>query len=344
MLADTFEIRAGTREHLGDLLSLARFLDTVNLPDDRASLERLLETSERSFARTIPDPRRREYVFVLWDRAAGRAAGTSSIIAQLGRREAPYIYFDVRTEEKYSATLDRHFEHTLLHTTYSYDGPTEIGGLVVHPDYRRRPERLGGLISYVRFLFIAMRRNDFRDEVVAELLPPLGSDGTSVLWEAVGRRFTGLDYRTADRLSKRNKEFISGLFPDDIPATLLSPEARAVIGAVGEPSRGVETMLRRVGFRYARRVDPFDGGPHFLAETDAITLVRDASSRPVVAAIGPGAPVPLPALAAVDRASPPYFTAVQALLCGDSIHLSPNGCAALAVQPSDSVSSTPVSA
>lgn len=344
MLADTFEIRAGTREHLGELLSLARFLDTVNLPDDRASLERLLETSERSFARTIPDPRRREYVFVLWDRVAGRAAGTSSVIAQLGRREAPYIYFDVRTEEKYSATLDRHFSHTLLHTTYSYDGPTEIGGLVVHPDYRRRPERLGGLISYVRFLFIAMRRNDFRDEVVAELLPPLGSDGTSVLWEAVGRRFTGLDYRTADRLSKRNKEFISGLFPAEIPATLLGPEARAVIGEVGEPSRGVETMLRRVGFRYARRVDPFDGGPHFLAETDAISLVHDMAARPVADAIGSGAPVPPLALAAVDRAVPPYFTAVPALLCGESMYLGPSGCSALAVQPGDSVSSTLVSA
>lgn len=344
MLADTFEIRAGTREHVGEMLSLARFLDTVNLPNDRASLERLLDTSERSFARAISDPRRREYVFVLWDRAAGRAAGTSSVIGQLGRREAPYIYFDVRTEEKYSATLDRHFEHTLLHTTYSYDGPTEIGGLVVHPDYRRRPERLGVLISYVRFLFIAMRRADFRDEVVAELLPPLGSDGTSALWEAVGRRFTDLDYRTADRLSRRNKEFISGLFPGEIPATLLSPEARAVIGEVGEQSRGVETMLRRVGFRYARRVDPFDGGPHFLAATDAITLVRDTASRRIAAAIAPDGPVSTPALAAVDRAEAPYFTAAPALHCGDSIHLGPTACSALAVGSGDSVCSTPVSA
>jgi arginine N-succinyltransferase len=341
--SDTFEIRAGTRQDAGELLSLARYLDSVNLPDDRASIERLLDTSERSFARAIHDPHKREYVFVLWDRSTGRAAGTSTVIGQLGRRDAPYIYFDVRAEEKYSATLDRHFTHAILHTTYSYDGPTEVGGLVVHPHYRRRPERLGVLISYVRFLFIAMRRRDMRDDVVAELLPPLGSGGASALWEAVGRRFTGLDYRTADRLSKRNKEFISGLFPAEIPATLLSPEAQGVIGAVGEPSQGVAKMLERIGFAYARRVDPFDGGPHFRAETDAITLVRASRPRRVVPAIAAGAPDSVPALAAVDLAVPPYFVAVPSLAVGDDLHLGPAARASLGASDGDSAWSVPVS-
>jgi arginine N-succinyltransferase len=195
------------------------------------------------------------------------------VIAQLGRRDAPYIYFDVRREEKYSQTLDRHFVHTILSTFYSYDGPTEIGGLVVHPDYRMRPERLGALISYVRFLFIAMRRRDMRDQVLAELLPPLEADGTSHLWEAIGRRFTGLTYREADKLSRRNKEFIKGLFPDHVYATLLSEPAQRMIGAVGAQTQGVEKLLRRIGFEYAERVDPFDGGPHFIAATDSISLV-----------------------------------------------------------------------
>lgn len=343
MALDTFEITAGTREHIEELRTLARFLDTVNLPDDRATLERLLDVSEQSFERAIADPRRREYVFVLWDRAAGRAAGTSSIIAQLGRREAPYIYFDVRTEEKYSATLDRHFTHTILHTTYSYDGPTELGGLVVHPEYRRRPERLGALISYVRLLFIAMRRADFRDEVVAELLPPLGADGTSALWEAVGRRFTGLDYRTADRLSKRNKEFIAGLFPAEIPATLLSPEARAVIGEVGAESRGVEAMLRRVGFRYAHRVDPFDGGPHFLAETNEISLVRAAGSRTRAHSIS-GAPPAIPALIAVDPPESPRFLAVPGWIAGTSAAPLRADSLDPKTSPNDSVWALPLSA
>jgi arginine N-succinyltransferase len=305
-----YEIRAATLEHHASLCELARFLDTVNLPDDPEALAAVLDTSERSFRAEIREPGRREYVFVLWDREADRAVGTSMVIGQLGRRDAPYIFFDVRKEEKYSATLDRHFVHTMLTSCYSYDGPTEVGGLVVHPGYRRRPERLGTLISYVRFLFIAMRRGDMRNEVLAELLPPLEADGTSHLWEAVGRRFTGLTYREADRLSKRNKEFIRGLFPDHVYATLLSDEAQRVIGEVGAQTLGVEKMLRRIGFRYAQRVDPFDGGPHFLARTDEVVPVQRSAERELEA-IGGELPEPT-LLAARQTNGAPYFVAFAA--------------------------------
>ena len=270
-----YEIRAVTRQDKGDLLELARFLDSVNLPNDPEAIQPIIAKSEDSFLGTIDDPKRREYVFVLYDHEEKRAVGTSLIVGQLGRRDAPYIYLTVGKEERYSQTLDKHFIHQVLSIGYSYEGPTEIGGLVMHPDYRRNTGKLGMQISYVRFLFIAMERACFRDRILAELLPPLQPDGTSHLWEAVGRRFTGMDYRAADRLSRENKEFIRGLFPDgDIYTSLLSDEAQGVIGKVGAQTRGVEKLLRRIGFRYVNRVDPFDGGPHFLAETDQITLVN----------------------------------------------------------------------
>jgi arginine N-succinyltransferase len=270
-----YEIRAATSADRADLLELAHYLDSVNLPNDEATIAQILDLSERSWSGEIGDPRRAEYVFVLRDLQEKRAVGTSMVIGQLGRRDAPYIYFDVHTEERYSATLDRHFSHEVLSIGYSYNGPTEIGGLVVHPDARRAPEHLGMLISYVRFLWIAMHRDLCQSRILAELLPPLEADGTSHLWEAVGRHFTGLTYREADRLSKKNKEFIRGLFPDgDIYASLLRPEARAVIGKVGTQTRGVEKLLKRIGFRYWDRVDPFDGGPHFMANADEITLVQ----------------------------------------------------------------------
>jgi arginine N-succinyltransferase len=338
---DRYEIRAATPEHHASLCELARYLDTVNLPDDPAALAALLQTSERSFRGEIADPLKREYVFVLWDREVEQAVGTSMVIAQLGRRNAPYIYFDVRREEKYSATLDRHFIHTILATRYSYAGPTEIGGLVVHPGYRRRPERLGTLISYVRFLFLAMRRNDVRDEVLAELLPPLEPDGTSYLWEAIGRRFTGLSYREADRLSKGNKEFIKGLFPDEVHATLLSAEAQRVIGEVGPETKAVEKLLCRIGFRYAERVDPFDGGPHFLAKTDDVRLVRDSAQAIVATREHP--PRGKVSLAATHSATAPYFAAVVGHSSEDKrIELSERAAARLAVRSGDSVWALPI--
>src|SRR6185312_4161749 len=82
-MASRYEIRAGTSEHLEDLSVLAHHLNTVNLPDDPQVIRGLLETSEHSFNGTIKDPRKREYVFVLWDREQARAVGTSMIIAQL---------------------------------------------------------------------------------------------------------------------------------------------------------------------------------------------------------------------------------------------------------------------
>src|SRR6185436_912015 len=226
-----YEIRAVLPGDEEQLLQVARHLNSVNLPNDRDSIHEIVDHSYKSFLGQIAEPRLRQYVFVLIDRAKEQIVGTSMIFAQLGRRGAPYIYFDVLTEEKYSATIDKHFHHTVLRIGYSYKGPTEIGGLVLMPEYRLSPERLGTMISYVRFLYLAAHPNLFQEEVLAELLPPLEPDGTSHLWEALGRHFTGMSYADADRLSKKNKEFIKALFPEGvIYASVLPPDAQAVIG------------------------------------------------------------------------------------------------------------------
>jgi arginine N-succinyltransferase len=271
-----FRIRQSYREDVEQVLAVAEHLDTVNLPAEQGHIENILERSERSFAAAVPPPER-EYLFVLEDLAKRRIIGTSMIYAQHGTRRAPHIFFRVENDERYSMTLDKHFVHQTLRIGYNYDGPTEIGGLIVLPEYRRTAEALGKTLSYVRFLFIRMHRSVFRPKVLSELLPPLEPDGQSRLWEALGRKFTGLSYQEADLLSKDNKEFIHALFPDDpIHTELLPDDVRSMIGQVGPDTKAVEAMLRRIGFDYAGQIDPFDGGPHFMARTDDITLVRDA--------------------------------------------------------------------
>lgn len=258
------------------MLAVAEHLDTVNLPHDRKVIEGILDRSERSFAGELP-ANECEFVFVLEDLSAQTIIGTSMIYAQHGTKRAPHIFFRVENDERYSVTLDRYFVHRTLRIGYNYNGPTEIGGLILLPQYRRNKHALGKSLSYVRFLFMRMHRATFRDQVISELLPPLEPDGTSKLWKALGKRFTGLTYQEADRLSKDNKEFIHALFPDDpIHTELLPDDVQAIIGQVGEDTKGVEKMLRRIGFDYANQIDPFDGGPHFIANTDAITVVRDA--------------------------------------------------------------------
>ncbi len=306
-----YEIRGALGADEEALLELARHLNSVNLPNDRGHVRRLLEHSEKSFRGEVPE-RKRKFVFLICDRENGRALGTSTIIAQLGRRDAPYIYLDVIDEEKYSSALDRHFHHTVLRIGFSYDGPTELGGLVVAPEHRNAPERFGRLISSVRFLYIAEHRTLFRDQLLAELLPPLEPDGTSHLWEAFGRRFTGMSYAEADLLSSENKSFIRDLFPSgNVYASLLSADARSVIGKVGAQTKGVEKMLRRVGFRYARRIDPFDGGPHFVAPVEEVTLIQNSLRLPLQrSAAEPSAGTPH-ALVARSFAEAPFFRAVS---------------------------------
>jgi arginine N-succinyltransferase len=297
----------------------------------------------------VSDPRKCEYVFVLEDLEKGQVVGTSMIIGQLGRRDAPYIYFDVRSEEKYSTSLDKHFHHTVLRIGYSYNGPTEIGGIVLLPEYRMGSERLGQFLSYVRFLFIAMHRDRFRDEVLAELLPPLEPDGTSHLWEALGRHFTGLSYMEADKLSKKNKEFIKGLFPEgDVYASVLTENAQKVIGEVGPQTKGVEKLLERIGFRYCERVDPFDGGPHFLANTDDITLVHD-SVRGTLVDVWPGdipeaAAGKHRAVVATESKEPPFWQAVMVPFeqRGKGIVISADAAKAISANVGDEVMVLPI--
>src|SRR5689334_7001562 len=204
-------LRDARPSDLRSLSRLARVLDTVNLPHDPAALAAIVAESVRSFSGRIRDPLRRRYVFVA--EARGRVVGTSMIVAQHGTRESPCTFFDVSEREHYSSTLDRHFKHQVLSLGFHYDGPTEIGGLVVDPEDRGGEEKPGKQLAYVRFLYMAAFRDRFRETVLAELMPPLTKDGRSAFWEAFGKRFTDLDYQDADKKSRENKEFIQQLFP-----------------------------------------------------------------------------------------------------------------------------------
>lgn len=269
-----FLLRDVQKSDLDDLLRVAQALNSVNLPARREALEEIIDKSCRSFTGKVKEPFEREYLFVLEDVRNQSLVGTSMIIAQHGTREAPHIYLDVSTREHYSQSLDKHFKHQLLSIGFNYEGPTEIGGLVVDPKYRGEGKP-GKQLSFVRFLFMAMHRKLFRDRVLAELLPPLMPDGRSVLWEHFGRKFTGLDYQTADKLSRQSKEFIQALWPQtDVYATFFPDKVRHSIGKVGPQTEPVKRMLEKIGFRYVERIDPFDGGPHFEADTKDIVLVQ----------------------------------------------------------------------
>ena len=275
------------------IFELAGHLDTLNLPPDRGFIRELIGRSRESFGGghdpELFDPERR-FLFVLEGlEPDGRreVVGTSMIHAQHGTRKEPHVFFRVIDEERYAELSldaerrDVHMIHKMLHIGLTYQGPTEIGGLVLHPGLRKHPHKLGRLLSLGRFLYIAAHRARFRDRVLAELLPPLerGPAGRarSRLWDALGSRFTNLTYAEADRLSTYDKEFIWRLFPvSPVHASLLPREVQDIIGQVGPETVGALRLLQSVGFADSGKVDPFDGGPHYEAATDEVSLVRDA--------------------------------------------------------------------
>lgn len=259
-----------------DLVDLAGMLDSMNLPRDPAFLEQRIAHSLRTFGGRLEGGESGLSVFVLEDREAKRCVGTSMILHKHGVPGSPYYWLEVSTEERRSVELDKRFVHTRLRLRSTEDGPTEIGGLILDPTYRRHPEKCGKALSVVRFAYISMHPDRFQREVIAEMLSPFEDSGENLLWEAFGARFTGLTYREADRLSARDKRFIADLFPrESVYATLFPKKVQNAIGKPGETAKAAVRILEKVGFHNLNQVDPFDGGPYYGASRDAIVSVRE---------------------------------------------------------------------
>ena len=275
MLDHPFIIRSVREDDLEELYRLANQVYFINLPANREILKEKIRLSTHSFSGEEPDKFAREYILVMENTEDGALVGSSMVIARHGNPVTPHMFFELRTMQKYSETIHSGFIHKVLRLRFDEDGPTEIGGLVLDPNFRSHKAKLGRQLSFARFLFIKMKRRWFKNFILSELMPPLTEDGESILWEALGRRFTNLSYQEADMLSRKNKEFVTSLFPNiDIYTCLLSGEARDAIGKVGTGAEPVKHMLEKIGFWWREHIDPFDGGPHYMGETDKITIVQ----------------------------------------------------------------------
>ena len=115
---------------------------------------------------------------------------------------------------------------------------------------------------------------------------------------------------------------------------------QAQIGVVGSKTKGVEKMLKEVGFTYSERIDPFDGGPHFHAKTDDVTLVKQTRRAKVVAvdATDDGRPY---GIVSAEHPAAPHFLATgtrfRIIGSGAEIGLTDAVRAMLGVKPGDEV-------
>jgi arginine N-succinyltransferase len=268
-------IRGIEKRDVPGLEKLSHVPGIFNLPSDLDLLQERVIRSQKSFQGVLEKPETK-YTFVAENTKTGEVLATSMIVGQHGTPESPHYFFDVGREERYSTALSSGFIHGTLTLGTSTDGPSEIGALVVDETKRNSPEKIGRQVSFVRFLYLALHRERFQNQIIAELLPPLNKKGQSPLWEAIGRRFTNMDYWEADQLAAKNKDFIFELFPTGkIYTTFLPAEARNAIGKIGKDTLPVQHLLERIGFRYRNQIDPFDGGPHFWANVENLHAVKN---------------------------------------------------------------------
>lgn len=269
-------LRSVQPKDLKDLLELSNIMVFINLPSDEDLISSKIESSMKSFKNPSSKLFENYYIFVLENSDSGEILGVSMIHAQHGTEDEPHFYLSVGQEAKFSQTINTGFVHGTLKLGMDTHGPTEIGGLILNPEYRGHKEKLGKQLSFVRFLFMATSPERFKSMIHSELMPPLDKHDNSPLWEAVGRRFLNMNYHEADILSRSNKEFILSLFPsENIYQTLLPMDARESIGKVGKETEPVKKMLESIGFKYTYEVDPFDGGPHFRCPLKEIKPIKE---------------------------------------------------------------------
>ena len=270
-----FLVRPATVEDASTLLKLAKMVHFVNLPADPEIIRAKIVRSRKSFAGEPEGPHEREFMFVLEDTDTRNVVGTSSVISCMSWPGRPHTYLQLRKREHFSDDLKTGHVHLTLQLCTDESGPSEVGGLVVGPSYRGHEQKLGLMLSMIRFHFIGRHREWFSDRIIAEMMGPLTPDSRNLFWEALGRRFINLSFAEADLFCQRSKEFITSLFPDqEIYVSLLPADARNMIGQVGVETAPARKLLEGIGFEYLGHIDPFDGGPYLEAKTDDLAPVR----------------------------------------------------------------------
>jgi arginine N-succinyltransferase len=253
----------------------------TTFPADRETLSNKIADSKRAFCATAVKDNANSFLMVLEDTQTKALIGTAGIYSNIGK-DAPFYSFKILSRDKLSYGLKSRVSSKTLHLVNEFTGDTEVGTLILDPDYRGGG--YGKLLAKCRYLFIAQFQSLFGARIIAELRGWSDEESISPFWEHVGKFFfEGMNYDHADFLSATtNNQFIADLMPEHpIYIDLLPQQAQSVIGKphkVGEPAL---EMLIKEGFHYENVVDIFDAGPTVHAYVENIKTVNDSHEKKI---------------------------------------------------------------
>ncbi|MGQ3054580.1 MAG: arginine N-succinyltransferase [Roseateles sp.] len=252
-----------------------------SLPNDAAKLAARIAASLQAFASLDDASGEETYLFVLEDLAAGRVVGCSGIAASAGFFDRFYSYRNEFVVHASAALGVSQRMHT-LHLCHDLTGATLLTSFYLDPGYEHGPA--AQLLSRARLLFIRAHAERFSERIAAESPGITDAAGQSPFWDAVGRRFFGMDYPQAELIvGGRSKAFIADLMPPSpIYVALLPEAAQWALGQLHPVGELPFSVLQDEGFDADSYVDIFDGGPTVDAPLASLRSVRLA--REVVVA------------------------------------------------------------
>lgn len=271
-----FLIREANFKDRDYLLSLAKSFPLCSLPGNKAKLEEKIQTSKDSFNQTLPK-KNRNYIFILEDKKEKKVIGSSQILSYFGKNKS-LCYTLKKKEGKSYLKLDT------IKT-----GRHQIGGLILHPDYRNFPEKLGLQIALVRFLYMTTFSKEFSPLLEVSLTSTI--HGTkNHFWKETGLKHLKMNYNLALKNFQKNRLQFFSLFPIDLKINLdkLSSKAKNYLIQVHPQTLPVYKGLLKRGFCKTKHHHVLDGGIYleafweklsFLTEVRSLYIKKDKSIK-----------------------------------------------------------------
>jgi arginine N-succinyltransferase len=270
----TFTLRPVTYDDAEPLYQLTRHA-TLGLTSLPLTMDHCIEKIENSI-RTWADPNTHAgaYWFALVENHSKRLIGCAMIIPKSGQ-DKPVLSFQKETLERHSRSLNIHTKLEILHLCRWQHHPTEIGGLFLHPNYRKAG--VGRLLSLGRFMVMAMSPSRFDPMVIAQMRGVIDETGHAPFWDAVCKAFCPISYQKLDLHTRSGKQFLLDLLPR-IPlyVHMMPPAIQAILGKTHTHTEGAAHMLMDEGFETTEHIDIGDAGPILSANRDDIRMVRDS--------------------------------------------------------------------
>lgn len=248
-----FVIRSADFKDREDLLELTKYFPLCSLPNNKSKLNKKIQISKKSFQQILPK-KDRNYLFVLEDKKENKVIGSSQILSYFGPKQS-LCYF-----------LKKEKDHPYLNLEKMKAGRHQIGGLILHPKYRKSQDLLGLQIGLIRFLYIKTFSKAFSPIIEVSLTAPI-EGRENQFWKETGRKHLKITYDFAFKTLQTNRLQFLSFFPKNLKISLnqLSLKAKSYMEQVHPQTLPVYEGLLKRGFYKTKRYHVLDGGIYLEA-------------------------------------------------------------------------------